>query len=406
MTTPRRPRVAIFGLLGSGNLGNHGSLDAMLQYLHARQPGASLSCVCAGPEEIERRYGIPAIPINWYHLSATGELSRPVTVALKAFGKVADIARTARWVRRHDVVIVPGMGVLEATLPIRPWGFPYALFLVSLWGKVFGTKVALVSVGANAMRQPGTRWFVRQAARLACYRSFRDLQSRDALREIGVDAGDDGVYPDLAFGLPETWPVREAEKTVGIGVMAYYGTYLDRHRANEIHAGYVGKLTEFVRWLIGEGYAVRLFTGDPADEVVVEALLSELGPDAPIVAEKAESLGGLMEQMATVEVVVASRYHNVVSALKVAKPTISISYAPKNDVLMAEMGVRDFCQPIRAVDVPRLIEQFQTLVARREQVRQVLVEHNGRLRRLLARQEAVLTEKLFCTAVLAAAHTD
>ena len=41
------------------------------------------------------------------------------------------------------------MGVLETTLPLRPWQFPYDMFVLCAAGRIFGTKVALVSVGAN-----------------------------------------------------------------------------------------------------------------------------------------------------------------------------------------------------------------------------------------------------------------
>ena len=97
-------------------------------------------------------------------------------IALKVLAKGVDAFRTASWVRRHDVVIVPGMGVLEATLPLRPWQTPYAMFLLCASGRIFGTKVALVSVGANVMNQRLTRWLFSLAARLAFYRSYRDTR--------------------------------------------------------------------------------------------------------------------------------------------------------------------------------------------------------------------------------------
>ena len=56
---------------------------------------------------------------------------------------------TASWVRRHDAVIVPGMGVLEVTVPMRPWQTPYSMFLLSVSGRLFRTKVAYVSVGTR-----------------------------------------------------------------------------------------------------------------------------------------------------------------------------------------------------------------------------------------------------------------
>ena len=124
-------------------------------------------------------------------------------IALKALGKGVDAFRTASWVRQHDVVIVPGMGVLEASLPLRPWETPYAMFLLCASGRLFGTKVALVSVGANVINQRMTRWLFNSAARLAFYRSYRDVRCPvTRCGERGIDITRDQVYPDLVFAIP------------------------------------------------------------------------------------------------------------------------------------------------------------------------------------------------------------
>ena len=41
---------------------------------------------------------------------------------------------------------------------------------------------------------------------------------------------------------------------------------------------------------------------------------------------------------------VGARYHNVASALRVSRPTISIGYSAKHQALMADMGLAEFCQ--------------------------------------------------------------
>ena len=51
------PRVGFFGILGSGNLGNDGSLDAVVGYLRERHPDARLGFFCMGPDELAARYG-------------------------------------------------------------------------------------------------------------------------------------------------------------------------------------------------------------------------------------------------------------------------------------------------------------------------------------------------------------
>lgn len=392
-------RVGLFGLLGAGNSGNDGSLEAVLGYLRADHPDAELSCLCSGPEVVATRYGIPTVQLYWYYARDRRPIL-PVRVVLKVAGKARDAVRVLRWVRRQDVVIVPGTGVLESTLPIRAWGFPFSMFLLCLFGRFTGTRVALVNIGSNVIRQPVLRSLYRAAARLAHYRSFRDAMSRDAMREMGVDTSADGVHPDLVFALPVPGGPVEAE-TVGVGVMDFHGGTDDRHRAEEIHRSYVDGMKRFVRWLVDDGRRVRLFTGDETDHTVVREVIDhvrahrpDLDPSA-VVSEPTATLGDLMRQMASVGSVVATRYHNVVCALKLAKPTVSISYSAKSDRIMAKMGLGEFCQDARTIDVDRLIEQFTTVERRAEQIRPMLAERAAERATRLEHQYAQLSAALF-----------
>ncbi|MET9760685.1 polysaccharide pyruvyl transferase family protein [Streptomyces sp. NPDC006372] len=393
MSTP--VRVGVFGLLGSGNLGNDGSLEAVLGYLRAEHPEAVVDALCGGPEVVAARYRIPATRLHWYR----GEYrtaSRAGAIASKGLGKLVDVFRTAAWVRRHDVVIVPGMGVLEATLPLRPWGFPYALFLLCASGRLFGTRVALVGVGAAAIGDRPTRALVRWSARLAAYRSYRDALSRDALREMGVDTARDEVYPDLAFALPAP-PAGTPSGPPGlvcVGVMDFHGGNDDRARAEEIHRRYLDGTTRFVRALVEDGRPVRLLTGDECDARVVAAILEAV--DSPLVtAAEAASLADLMKETVAADTVVATRYHNLVCALKAGTPTLALSYAAKSDALMARMGLDAYCHPAREVDADRLLEQFRTLEKRSAELRQTLAERNRLTARQLRDQFAALTAALF-----------
>ncbi|MET8096417.1 polysaccharide pyruvyl transferase family protein [Streptomyces sp. NPDC005236] len=397
-------RAGVFGLLGSGNLGNDGSLEAVLGYLRDRHPEVSVDALCGGPEAVTARYGIPATRLHWYR----GEYrtaSRAGAVVGKGLGKLVDVFRTAAWVRGHDVVIVPGMGVLEATLPLRPWGFPYSLFLLCAAGRLFGTRVALVGVGAAPIGNRATRTLVRWSGRLAAYRSYRDAPSRDAMRAMGVDTARDEVYPDVAFSLPapQASPSLDPPGRVCVGVMAFHGSDDDRARAEEIHRRYLDGTTGFVRALVEDGRQVRLVTGDDVDASVVEAILGAV--DSPLVTvAEAASLADVMKEMAAADSVVATRYHNLICALKAGTPTIALSYAAKSDALMARMGLAAYCHPAREVDTDRLLEQFRTLERNAADVRLTLTERNQDAVRLLDRQFTALTAALFPTADHAHAH--
>jgi len=393
-------RVGLFGYLGSGNIGNDASMESVLRYLSADHPDAIVDAMCMGPERLKGEYGIEAIPLLWYQ-KYERQASGLTAIALKVLGKGADAFRTASWVRRHDVVIVPGMGVLEASLPVRPWGYPYTMFLLCASGRIFGTKVALVSVGANVANQRLTRWLFNSAARLAFYRSYRDIGSRDAMPPRGLDSTQGHIYPDLVFGIPAPPYDPGDAQTVGVGVMAYYGTNDDRGQADEMYASYVEKMKSFVRWLVDSGRRIRLLVGDTADDSVVQEILADLRAHRPnleaswVVAEPVSSFAELTRAMAPVGTVVATRYHNVMCALKLSKPTLSIGYAAKNDVLMADMGLSEFCQSARSLDVGRLIEQFTELESRSAQLRRTMGERNTANARLLDDQFTTLSAVLF-----------
>lgn len=394
------PRVGLFGLLGSGNIGNDISMQSVLTYLRAAQPDATIDAMCMGPERVRADAGIDAIPLQWSQ-RYEGRVSGPLANAVKAAGKGIDAFRTAAWVRGHDVVIVPGMGVLEASTPINPWGVPYALFLLSACGRIFRVKVALVSVGATVIKQPGVRWFSTWAARLAYYRSYRDAKSRDAMRQRGLDVAGDRVFPDLVFAVPPISAEPGDPRTVGVGVMAYYGTNDDRARADTIHSAYLATMTRFVQWLLDDGRNVRLFVGDRSDAEAVEEILATvrlshpgLGPGR-LIAERITSFADLMRAMEPVSSVVATRYHNVMCALKLGKPAISLGYSDKNVSLMEDMGLAEFCQHANQISFSRLTEQFMKLESNAQQIRGSVLERNAELAGKLSGQFRVLDLMLF-----------
>jgi polysaccharide pyruvyl transferase WcaK-like protein len=399
---PGRPRVGFVGILGSGNLGNDGSLEAVVSYLRQEHPDARLGFLCMGPGQVSARYGATATALQWYEPHA-GTATGVSAAALKVLGKLLDPIRTMAWVRHYDIVIVPGMGVLEATLPLRPWALPYSLFWLGVTSRVTGTRVALLSVGSNVVTRRLTRWLVTRAARLADYRSFRDELSREAMREMGVDVCADEVYPDLVFALP-TPPAGPRTNAVGVGVMAFYGGNDDRKRADELHRAYLETMKLFVRWLVDAGRQVRLFTGDKADEPVVAEILADVQLHRPeveatrVIAESVSTLQELLHRMANVDTVVASRYHNVLCAIKLGKPTLSIGYAAKHNALMASMGLAGFCHSAHAVDLDRLIEQFNALEVGREALMATMAEHNRKQMRLLDEQFEALSRMLSPTA--------
>ena len=184
--------------------------------------------------------------------------------------------------------------------------------------------------------------------------------------------------------------------------MDFHGTNDNRGEARQIYASYVAAVTAFIVWLTDTGRQVRLFVGDTkgCDDRVVDEVLTRVRLSRPdldgdrVTAAPTSSFSDLMDAMEPAGTIVATRYHNVICALRLAKPTISLGYGANHDALMAQMGLAEYCQDARALDVDRLIGQFADIQNRSAQLRPVIAERNEALAREVAEQFRYLSALL------------
>lgn len=179
--------------------------------------------------------------------------------------------------------------------------------------------------------------------------------------------------------------------------MTYRGWEKDDVRAETIYQRYLEKMRAFITWLIDTGNEVRLLTGGTADTEAVSDLLRLFGDGAstPQLAVGASgSLEELMGEIARTDVVVATRYHNVVCALKMARPTISLGYAAKNDVLLRRTGLGEYCHHVETFDVEVLKRQFGEMVENRVFLARGIRRTIENFRADLAQQDRLLKARI------------
>ena len=390
-----RQSVGFFGKLGAGNYGNDGSLEALLAHLRERHPSIDVDCMAAGPHVVEERYGIPAVDLSWDRggrRTGIRLVDRTVTALRVGVGAGVDAYRIARWTRRHALAVVPGMGTFESTMQVRPWQTPWSLFVLAVSARAFGVSLAITSVGASRPRDPLTRVLLRQALRMASHRSFRDEHSRAAATEMGVDTSRDMVLPDLAFALPAPPRPDRRSGTIGLGVIDWHGAESERAAAEAIHARYRGALHDLVCRLVDGGRTVRLLVGDDIDVPVATDLRDAVLAERPgldetaIVFDPVATLGDYMAQVVDLDAVVASRFHNVLCALKCGVPTIAVGYGDKHRALMERFGVDRFAHEIRTMDADDLIRSLEGLLAEADRLSPHLLQVAAAEQRTLAAQ--------------------
>lgn len=389
-----------FGNFGLSNFGNEITFHAILYHLRQLLPDAEVTCICTGPEVTATAHKIICVPI-----------SRTVVAAWRPHNQVARVLRSVfvgipselcRWfealrtLKRTDMLIIPGTGLLTDAYGLRSWG-PYSVFRWSLSAKMRGCKLVFVSVGAGPINSRIGRWLVASTLSLADFRSYRDAATKEYLSSIGASVANDEVYPDLAFSIvdeitPKCASPGRRRPVVGLGLMLYHGKLSSDKTPESTYAAYLEELVAFVIWLLAQNYDVRLLIGDLSDRPVItefKTLLKKrlrVYDEDRILDDPILSVEDLLAQLVETDAVVATRFHNTLLALALNKPVISISFHQKCTSLMQEMGLQEYCQDIHQLNADRLIEQFCKLEKNAGSLKHIIREKVAACREVLDEQ--------------------
>jgi polysaccharide pyruvyl transferase WcaK-like protein len=377
--------ITFFGNFGTRNLGNELTLQAIIENARKYLPQASLNCICSNPQDTAHAYSIPAFPISSRFGSAPTAREKagarnPVIRMIKrlivrAPREAADWLRAFWTLKGTGTLVMTGTGML-GDFGIGPLDLHYEILKWAILARLRGCKVLFVSVGVGPLAHPLSRWMVKSALSLAHYRSYRDRFAQQYLEEIGFDASKDRVYPDLVFSLsaadtavpPGRHHNGDGGLVVGLGLMEYYGQHRSPAEGELIYRRYIERVGRFAAWLLENRHSVSLLIGDLSyDRRVKQDLLGILAATGStshldrIVDQPLTSPEQLRAQLARTDVVIATRFHNVLLALMLGRPVIALSYHEKVRSLMAGVGAADYCQDAEDLDVPKLIEQFKQL---------------------------------------------
>ena len=396
----RQREVCFFGNFGSTNFGNEITLQTILYHFRRELPEATVACVCTGPEALRATQNIETMPINpafvkrWKPRTRLARLLKRVLI--EAPTELCLWLQAFKRLKGTKMLIIPGTGLLTDAYGLSGWG-PYNLFKWCAIAKLRGCEVLFVSVGAGPIYSGLGRCFVKSALSLANCRSYRDDASMAYLKSIGFRTDGDRVYPDLVFSLPEITIPNDHEKRgdrsiVGLGVMKYAGKYSIERPTNRIYREYFNNLVAFAGWLLEHGYDIRLLIGDPKDWSVAKRLKSQLKAafatydEERILDQPPLSVGELLSQIAETDLVVATRFHNVLLSLVCGKPVIAISFHHKCASLMRDVGLAEYCHDINHMNAGRLIEQFQRLEKNAEKLKPVIRQRIEQSRKALDEQ--------------------
>jgi polysaccharide pyruvyl transferase WcaK-like protein len=415
-------RIALYGNFGSGNLGNECTLRVVVEAIRERWPEAGLLCICTVPDDVQARHRLDAVrALIGAPAWAPGDGSQPQAPELgqirPASGATRAISRALRLVFRRiplevvhwikgfrlmlgvDMLIVPGTGIVSDYL-CGPAGWPYDIFKWSTLAALCRVKLVFLSIGVGPIRHPASRRLIHRSLALATYRSYRDVESKRYLEHSGFPTGRDGVYPDLVFGLPQQQLSRHgthrlARRVVGLGLKDYSGA--GGPEGATAYRDYLDTMADFVVWLLGQDYVVRLLIGDLQYDTrtrqELTALLKHRGiaPKAPrVIAEDSPTVEELLRQIGETDVVVSPRFHNLVLGMMLDKPVLALSDHAKLDSLLNGLGLAQYRVSLEHLRAETLIDRFQELESGADRVMPHVREELQRYRHALQEQYATI----------------
>ena len=247
---------------------------------------------------------------------------------------------------------------------MTPWGLPYWLLLTAGACRLRRRPFLLLDVGAEPCRDRLTRWMYHATVRLAAHVSYRDAWSAEAMSSAGASRPA-AVAPDLAFAHPSPDRAEPVAGRVVVGVMAYYGPSDDPVRGAHVMDHYVTTLQKVLVECLDGGDHLVLIGGDRLDLDIARRVADGIRsrrpglPENAVTIREATTFEQVSHELAGAEVAVVSRFHNLIGALRLARPVVSLGYAEKNWQLMAEMGLKEYAQHLDHLDADRLATQMR-----------------------------------------------
>ena len=430
------PRIALLTPYTGGNYGDGAIQDAMIANMRLRFPTAQFSGIALNCENFLKWHGVGAFAVcatgrTLYGMADGGarrfpqqseNSNRPKVLrgvgrwgkrlrnalgktpvlgltlrkarlwTVVAWSEISHSLRGYRFVRTQDLVVVSGGGQLDEEWG-GPWGHPFALFKWAILSRLARVPFVVVSVGAGKLSSGISRYFLSVALRAAAYRSYRDKKSREIAAGLRHRAGLDPVVPDLAFSLPSSElpssncirKIAGGRKIFAVSPMAFAKPGSWPFEDSALYSRYLRRIASVISQLLErDGFLVMVWS-TLTDQKVIQEIFEHLDDRSkdrlqrqmhiPEIASWRDLVAVLLD----VDFLVASRLHSTILGFVALCPTVAISFDPKVDRVMEELGQTDSLLQISDFESVEVIEALDGLESRRQSVTEQIRSHRRRV---------------------------
>jgi polysaccharide pyruvyl transferase CsaB len=301
-------RALVSGYYGFGNVGDEAILAGLLQGFHELAPEASLTVLSGDPAATEAEHGVSAWPRG--------------------------LRRAASAIRRADLLVSGGGGLLQDA---TSWRSPLYYLWVLQMARKRGVRVACIGHSVGPLRRGWVRRRTRGTLERVDVIAVRDHQSQETLQALGLRHPVE-VTGDLAFLLPRPSEEDIARASSKAGVAKEGAAALALRR---LPGGATGPELEIAAAAVSacQGIGARpvlVPMQHPVDLELAETIAAR-HPSVAVVRAKLTARETLA-LLAGFDLVVAMRLHALIFAAIGGVPPVAVSYDPKVDGMMGELG--------------------------------------------------------------------
>jgi polysaccharide pyruvyl transferase WcaK-like protein len=228
---------------------------------------------------------------------------------------------------------------------------------------------------------------------MACYRSYRDNNSRKVASDLLQRAARDSVVPDVAFSLPSSElpspsgirSIAREQTVVAISPIAYAKPESWPHQDGELYNRYLQQMARVVSHLIGRDYILVMVWSSVGDKSVISELVERLDGNSrkrlacqmriPGIMCWKDFVGALLD----VDFLIASRLHSTIFGFLTRTPTLAISFDPKVDWVMKDLDQKDYLLRIHDFTSEDVIQTLDLIQSHKDAVVEKIVTYQHRI---------------------------
>ncbi|HJV44417.1 MAG TPA: polysaccharide pyruvyl transferase CsaB [Bacillota bacterium] len=305
-------RIMMSGYFGFDNAGDEAICSAIIQTLRGMDPSLEFVVLSGNPEKTREKYQVEAIPRM-------------------------DLKQIYRQLKKVDLFISGGGSLLQdktGNLTI-----PYYLTMIHM-ARMLKVPVAIFAQGIGPVDRPFFKRWIGRLFKKLDYVSVRDQDSKQLLINWNVPPGKIDEVVDPVFLLPSEGKQKGLELLAAEGITVGKPPILFSVRRWKEGTGDFQILAELGDWLIEQGEEVLFLPFHYPDDLEASIEVISLMKKSAQLLQRNYHPSELMDIVSSGKAMVGMRLHALIFAAARNIPCIGISYDPKIDSFLQQLGLQ------------------------------------------------------------------